>query len=354
MSAAVAALLALCAGTARDARAQAATAVSSADGAHPEAPTKHKHSEDFPFGGSFRVNPSFSGGSLVTGPGRRAAGDLIMAWGASYKIKPGLTLSASELVYKSLFAAANSDPARVNDSTFGDILTTLSYAPRVTNAKGEQEPLKIVGGFSPSLGLTLAIPLSRASRYQGKLLGTTVAASLSRRGMFNGLIDFTAGFGFVKNFNRAENPSVPADAGLAVARPNGAEVLAGGTQIATGQNLTSYAFRTLLALNVNITKRVSASLTYLLFNNFRFQDYGNDDLTGKYAKAGNRGPDSQWGIASLSYAIDEEGHLSTSLSSFTVSAPFSADNTTYRFPFWDFRSTSDNYSTIGADLSYSF
>ena len=54
------------------------------------------------------------------------------------------------------------------------------------------------------------------------------------------------------------------------------------------------------------------------------------------------------------YTLDKAETTSLGLDATTISAPFSADNSTFRFPFFDFRSLSDNYTSVSLTLTRAF
>lgn len=337
------------------AHAQAAAAATATSDLVTGGKKKKLPSDAVPLSGTVRFNPSLGAGSLVTGAGNRTSLDLSFGYTLVYSIGKGLSLTASQLFNKNLITNADSGASRPYDSTFGDILVTLGWSPRFPNAAGEWKPIALPGGIRMNTSLTATIPTSRASDYLGRYTTLTPAVSFSKGGLFGDKLSLVAGVAVINNFNKATTailPNTPEFAGYA--RPNGQEVLNGGESISTGQPLTSFSIRSLAVASLQLTKRVNFSLTYLLFKGFRYYDAPLDDKSSIYAKAGRGRSDQQWGIASLGYTLDEAGHTEVSLSTFTVSAPFSADNKTYRFPFWDFRSTADNYSSLGATLSHSF
>jgi hypothetical protein len=332
---------------------QAATATLTAGDSAASGIKKKKPSDSFPLSGSVRLNPTIGGGTLVTGAGRRSGADLLIGWTAIYNLAPGLNLIGNQLVTKNLVTHSDSGAVRPYDSSFGDVILTLAYSPRITNAEGKRVPIRL-GGFNLGTNLTLSVPTSRASRFQGRITTLAPSIAMNRRGLFGGVMDLTLAFAFSKNFNTYTVPVVEADAGTALARPDGPELLAGGSLVAAGGSLTSHLFRTTVAANFNLPKGFSLGVTYLLFNAFRYQSFDADRYTSPYARTGTGRVDFQWGVLSLSRNLDEAGHFTGTLLTYTASPPFSLDNKTFRFPFWDFRSLADNYTTVGAELSYSF
>lgn len=303
----------------------------------------------FPISGNIRLNPQIAGGTLQTGEGRRPSMDLIVGWVASARLLPGLTLSASQLVSKNLATNVDSGVARKNDTTFGNVFLSLGFRPQVSDGAGGLRPLQLPGQINVSFGLNGVLPTSRAARYQGLYTQLLPNASLSK--MF-GRVSLSYNLGFFKNFNKYTSATVPRDDFPQLARPGGAEAL--GDYVATGQNLTSYGFRNILGVGVQISDRLSASVSAILFEGYRYYAPKDDQYTGRYAKSGRGRVESLWGIVSVSYALEESGRTMLSLTSFNVAPPKTADNKSFRFPFWDFRSLSDNYANVGIELSRSF
>lgn len=313
---------------------------------------KAKPSDSFPLSGSVRVNPAVYAGSFQTGPGARPAADLYFGYSLRYRLGSAATLTLNQLFIKVLQTTAEADAARPNDTSFGDMLFALAIPVRVTNAKGQQVPLVLPGGVRMSLLANGSLGLSRTARYLGRYGALGGGVALSRPGLF-GMLTLSGNVVASKSFLRDGQAGVPAEDGTALARPGGAELLDSG-YIATGLIPTSFSFRYALSANLAVAKRVNIFATYLLFNVFRTYAPEDDAFTARYARVGRGRADFQWGIFGASYDLDEEGHFSASLSTFVASLPWSADNQTLRFPFWDFRSPSSNIAQIGAELSYSF
>ncbi len=340
-----------------DAHAQAAAAAAAGLDAGGTVKKKAKPSASFPLTGSVALAPSVPGGAFIAGEGSRPGLDLTLTLTATYAIMPGLNLTATQNVNKNVMTNADSGAVRQNDTSISDTILNLGWSPRVSDGKGGTKGFKLPGGIGVSAGLIAVVPVSRASKYIGRYTTLTPTLNFNKGGLFGGKLLLVGGVGVTNNFNRYEQASVNPvgrdDVALALTRTGGAESLSNGN-IATGQNLTSFAFRSLAVANVQITDRWSFGLTYLLFNGFRYFDAPKDEYTGKYAKPGRGRIDTQWGIASLNYNIDADGIWSASLYSFTSSPPFSADGKTYRFPFFDFRSTADNFSSVGLQVTRTF
>jgi hypothetical protein len=303
----------------------------------------------FPISGNIRFNPQISGGTLQTGEGRRPALDLIFGWQVGARLLPGLSLSASQLVSKNIATNVDAATVREYDTTFGNIFLSLGWRPQVSDGAGGTTSLQLPGQIGLSFGVNAVLPTSRAARYQGLYTQLLPNASLSR--LF-GKLSVSYNFGFFKNFNKYTSAVVPRDEFPQLARPNGAESL--GSFVATGQNLSSFGFRNILGVGYQISGRLSASVSTILFEGYRYYGPEQDQYTGRYAKSGRGRGESLWGIVSVSYALDEAGKTNLSLTSFTAAPPKTADNKSFRFPFWDFRSLADNYSSLGLELSRAF
>lgn len=309
-------------------------------------------SSSFPISGEIRFSPMVTAGTFVGGESRRGGLDATFGYRFAFALSKQFTLSASQLINKTIASNADSGAVRPYDTSFGDVLLALSWSPRTTNAAGKSVPWTLPGKVRFGTSLTYSLPTSRTSRYQNRI-GTVVPAfSLSRPDLFGGFLSLSYGFGLVKNLNRYTNSSVNVEDFGNLARPDGAELI--GSQVMTGAGNVSFSLRNLLSANFQFSERWSASLTYLLFNNFRYYDAPDDQFTSIYAKPGRGRSDAQWGIAAVTYAFDKAGKTILSAQAFTVSPPFSADNRTFRFPFYDFRSTADNYSSVGLELQRSF
>lgn len=312
-----------------------------------------KPSEAFPLTGSISLSASASAGTFVAGESNRPGLDLVGSWRVAYRLAAGLNLSAMQLFSKTLVTNADSGAVRPYDTTFGDVLVTLGWTPMLAGSDGTPAPLALPGGVRLSTQLQALVPTSRASRFQGRITQITPGISLAKANLFDRLT-LSYGLALVKNFHLHPFASVPASDEILYARPGGNELVDGGTRVLTRTANLSFSIRNNASASVQISERFSASLTYLLFNGFRYYDAPKDELSSPYAKAGRGRVDTQWGIVGVNYNLDKAGQTALSLSATTASPPFSADNKTFRFPFFDFRSTADNYSSVSLELSHSF
>lgn len=326
--------------------ASSSTATTAAAEKKEEAPASSK----FPISGEIRVDTMLSAGTFAPGESRRSGFDTILGYRFAFALPAGFTLAASQLITKTFVTNADSGAVRPDDTTFGDLFLSAGWGPRVTKADGTKAPYLLPGGVRVGLGVTFTVPNSRASRFQGKYGALTPAISLSRPKLFGGLLSVSYSFAVVKNFNKYTNAVVSADEFPTLARPSGPELV--GSDILTSTANTSFSLRNMLSASVQITKALDFSLTYLLFNGYRYYSAPADQYTSVNAKTGRGRADSQWGIVALTYSLDKNWSLAAQ--AYTVSPPFSADNKTVRFPFFDFRSMADNYTSVGLELQRTF
>jgi hypothetical protein len=313
-----------------------------------DAPKVKKPSENFPLTGSFDTLVSADGGTFVAGEQQRPGADFIMIAGAAYKASDAISLSVKQRVDKNLISNSDSSWVRPYYTTVYDTSLSGTFVPQQLNAAGASEARKF-GGFGLSLGLGLDLPTSKAADLTSRYCRVGITGKVSRK---VGKFSFSWSSNFSKFFNKYQNVVYRENpAALPPARMGGAEDQGpDGVLGATTNN--SFYFRQVLAGEAALTDKLNLSATYHLFNFFTYADHPIDEYSSPYARSGRGRSDTQWGVISLGYDLDD--HNSVSVSTFTAGPVFSADNKTYRFPFWDFRSLSDNYSSASVGYSYAF
>ena len=342
--------------TSTPASAQAPTGTPAPSSAQPAVAAKAAEtklpSESFPLSGEVSLGASVASGTLVSGEGSRPGVDGYLSLRAVYQFMPGLSLSASELVYHNIVTNSDSGAVRPYNTDILDPFITLAFSPQTTAEDGSRKPFTLPGGIRIGTSVTARPPVSRASRYATQYFAIGPAVSLSRPNLF-GMLSLAIGTSIVKNFNKSTNAAVDGTEFRSLGRPDGAEQLSGNL-IATSTVNVSFYLRHSLSASLQLTERLNFSLMYLLINSFSYYDAPSDQYASKNAVSGRGRSDTQWGIASATYGFDKAGHTSISLAAYTISAPFSADNKTYRFPFYDFRSSADNYSSLNLSLTQAF
>jgi hypothetical protein len=311
-------------------------------------------SDAFPLSGEVRLDNTIGLGTFTPGEARRASYDLGLFLRAAVTLGHGISVGALQTVSKNLVSNVDSNASRPYDTVVGDTLLTCAWTPLLSEDGGNPKPWLLPGGIKLTATLAATLPTSRASHFQTRVLGLTPGVSLVKSDLFHGRLGLVYAFGLTKNFNRLTTTSVDAVNFPSLARPDGPELLSGQSEIATGTVNTAFALRNTLAVNWLPTSRVAVSLTYVLYNNFKYNDYPADSWTAPYAKPGRGRSDVQWGLVSVGYTVDHDQKWTVSALALTASPPWSADNQTLRFPFFDFRSAADNYTSISLSVNRAF
>lgn len=315
---------------------------------------KPRPSDAFPLGGDVRLDNTVGIGTFAPGESRRASYDLGLFLRAGVSLGHGMTLGAIQIVTKNLVTNADSGASRPYDTLLSDTILSFGWSPLTLDADGQPAPLLLPGGIKAGVSLTATLPTSRASQFQTRLVALTPGISLSKVDLLGGKLALAYSFGFTKNLNRETTAVLGADSFPSLARPDGPELVAGQTEISIGTLNTSFAFRNIVALTVLPTPRLAIGVTWVLFNNFKYNVFPADAYTSPFAKPGRGRSDLEWGLVSIAYTIDPQRVWTVSALAWTAAAPWSADNRTLRFPFFDLRSGADNYTSLGLSLNRAF
>ncbi len=311
-------------------------------------------SDAFPLTGEVRLDNTVGLGTFVPGEAKRASDDLGLFLRANVALGHGVNIGALQMVSKNLATNVDSGAARLYDTVVGDTLLTVSWTPMRTEGARKPEAWLLPGGIKLAASLAAALPTSRASRFQTRVLALTPGIALIKPDLFGGRLSVLYAFGFTKNFNRLTTTAVDAVSFPGLARPDGPELVSGQSEIATGTLNTSFAIRNTVAVTWLPTPRIAVGLTYVLYNNFKYNDFSADIYTALNAKPDRGRSDLQWGLVSVGYTPDPDRKWTLSALAMTASPPWSADNRTLRFPFFDFRSSADNYTSLSLSVNRAF
>ena len=311
-------------------------------------------SDAFPLNGDVRLDNTVGLGTFVPGEARRTSYDLTLFLRAGVALGHGASVGALQTVSKNIATNADNSSARPYDTVVGDTLVTFGWTPQRTGTDGRTQPLLLPGGIRLSASLIAALPTSRASRFQTRWLALTPSLSLAKPDLFHGKLSVVYALGFTKNFNRLTTTAVDAVNFPSLARPDGPELISGQSEIATGTLNAAFAVRNTLAVTWLPTPRVAVGLTYVLYNNFKYNDFSADGYTAAQAQSGRGRADVQWGLVSVGYTFDPDQKWTLSALALTAAPPWSADNQTLRFPFFDFRSSADNYTSLSLSVNRAF
>lgn len=330
--------------------AQAALATLNANDASGAAGGQKRQAKPLPISGEVRFDTWLGAGSLVAGESNRTTLDLQFGYRLAYAAPRGVTLSLAQVATKNAIASADSGAVRPNDTLFGDLVLAAAWAPRVTGDDGRERRWLLPGGIAPSLVASYTVPNSRASQFFGRQGTASLGINFAKPGLF-GKLSLVYGVAAAKVLLSRSHPAVSAEDFPTLARPGGVELLGG--DILTGAPSLSHLFRQSFIASVQLNDRFSFALTYLQLKRYFAYCPAPDQWTSIYAtdRCGN---DAQIGFLSLNYAIDAAGLWSATAMVATSSSPRTADTQGFRFPFFDFRSTADNLSQVGFELSRSF
>jgi hypothetical protein len=332
----------------------------------------------WPIGGLVTLSGSAGIGSFVPGEQNRPNVGSSLNLLVNFRPAPGLTLMLSQTINKTLADFAE-DPfaPRKRNTTLDDTLLVASWTPMLKDdsprvelseakkkalaaaaavnptlvtAAGAGKPLTLPGNIRVSFLGIVGLPTSRLSQFQTRYLNLIGAVSFSRSWKY---VTVTYQPRFQKQLHRYSNPIVSQDGSniTALAREGGAEAIGEGL-VATGQQNISYALRNALILSMPGPGNLSFQVFYFMLHQYRYYSAPLDEFSSEHAKAGRGRLDLQFGSVAANYVLPMSMVASFSVSTF--SQPWSADNQTYRFPFFDFRSTSDNITSVGLSLTRSF
>jgi hypothetical protein len=331
----------------------------------------------FPIAGNVSISTSLGLGALV--PGEQNNPD----WSSSLNLTmrgspvPGILLLLSQSINKTIYDSFNPFAPRARNTSISDPVILINYSPRVADdgpkepkkkvasqdeataaalnptlagGSGEGKPLSLPGGIRVGFSGIFLLGMGKASRYQQRY-GTAMFAVNFSKGWKK--LSLTYQPRFTKHFHKYSNAVVDSRALTegSMARDGGVEDLGSGL-IATNFSNFSYGIRNRMIAGVTLTGKLSLQFFYQLQNLFRYYDAPLDDLSGKHAKGGRGRLDLQFGSVTLNYLLPH-GYI-TSFSTSTWSTPWSADNQTYRFPFFDFISASENITSFSLSLTKMF
>lgn len=200
-------------------------------------------------------------------------------------------------------------------------------------------------------GLWLSLPTSRVSQYETLILGASARLVLGRQFGEHFSLDYLGIFR--KNFHEYEGPVLDSSEGSpppVFIRPGGPEDL-GGSLVAVGANNISFYFYNLVAFTWAPVDEWAFDIAYGITNAFTYASHPKDELSSPYAEDGVGQRDSTVGSIDVSYTFDKRFTFNAGVQ--TQSTPKTADNESFRFPFYDFEGTADNLTSFYIDVTVS-
>ena len=293
----------------------------------------------FPIGAAIILDNS-------VGIGTFASGEYVdrPLWSMALSLRPFVRLSETMRLTlrmdlsKDIVENADSANATKGETLLGDLALTFSVSPLV------EEP---VTGLRLSAWLDVLAPTSLASQTATRILTLRPGLSLSKS---FGWLNLVYQFRFDYNINQSKYPAF--DVADSAAPPClGAKFLDGGGAVCGARSNTQFQFMNRLTAEFVPVENLSLTLDFLVYNSFGYE-MPEDGFTPENAKSGLGQRDLTAGTFEIGYQFIPE--LALALGTTTLQPPKTLDNSGFRFPFFDFRSTSDNLTSVYLDVIATF
>lgn len=204
-------------------------------------------------------------------------------------------------------------------------------------------------GINLSPYIRLGAPTSYESRYRNLYLATAVGFNLTRMFGQHVLLDYL--FRFNKNWNKTAQPTLGSGR-IALSRLRGNEDIGGGEIINGDDNNVDFSVYNALTGSFIINDEWSVTLQLAVQNSWTYLSIPKDQFSSPYAKAGRGQRDRTYGVLDVTYQPFEHFGFSLGLSS--AQPAKTADNKSVRFPFFDFSSEGNNFTTVYFDVYASY
>ncbi|MEE2835843.1 MAG: hypothetical protein VYB65_07500 [Myxococcota bacterium] len=238
-------------------------------------------------------------------------------------------------------------------------------------------------GFSVGTSLSAGIPVSKVSRFLGKVTGVSAGLSASRK--LGEKLSLSLGSSVSSSLYTERARTVSVSEGRSFVDRNGNtltpnnqicradELITSGAGEVTGCRVAGvnggFNLTTSAALSYKASKKLSATASLALINSFKDYSLPIDEFSSTYAQGGIGRSDLTSGSLSVGYSYSKKLRLGLSMAS-TQPALFWSSNDTVdengnvtqsaegswmpNFPWWDFRTPGNNYSSFSGSVSYSF
>jgi hypothetical protein len=315
-------------------------------------PGEEGEDEPLPSGLSLSLGAGMNFGSATFDVGAGYERNPMVGWSLSispaYSVPDSTRISASASINQELTQADGDDAPHT--LLFDDISLNVG------------RPLyKFENGPRLSGSLSASIPLSTASRVD--TLITSLGAGISAGQQF-GKFGLNLGTSFRKNFHRYTHPTrnpntgrnlvtrdglVVSDVVTGFARPGGPE-MAGDTYFDGETNNSSMSLGGSIGASYSPIEKLGLGISYRIGTSWTYDSYALDENSSPYATDGRGRRDSQTGTLTANYrALD---NLSFGVGMVTAGGFWSADNKTYRFPFYAFEGAESNLTSFFVNLTY--
>lgn len=207
-------------------------------------------------------------------------------------------------------------------------------------------------GISFSPYVRVGFPTSYESRFYDQYLSAAFALDTTDMVANNHLyLDYT--FRFTKYFNKYTTATVHTNDKypVAMARLRGNEEV-GANLIATGSQNISFDILDSFMASWIINPKWTLTFVFGIINSFTYSSFPKDNLSANAAKSGRGQSDWTYGVIDLTYQPWRHYGFSLGVSSYQPAK--TADNKSFRFPFFDFTSEANNYTNFYFDVFASF
>ncbi|MBM66015.1 MAG: hypothetical protein CMH55_07270 [Myxococcales bacterium] len=317
----------------------------------------------FPVSGSVSWGHTLGQGSFVQNYyARNALYSQSLSFSGTLRLPKGFSVTASQGVSKELTTGG---ATRNHETNYGDIGLSFGLPFRAK-----------VAGFNVGVGVGASLPVSMASRFSNKITGLSLSGSASKGGMMGGKLSFSWGLGLSRGiygeFQRTRNlttgePFIDGEGNeitpmLCIPRaeeqvldPSGELEGCVVPGVNGGINLSnSFSF------SYTLSKKSRLSLGLSLINSFKTYAMPEDEFTPVNAVPGYGRMDMTGGSLGYSYSYSKKLSLSLRAGStqpalyYRVEGEGLESTGSWRpnFPFWDFRTPGNNYSSFSGSVSY--
>ena len=297
------------------------------------------------FGGGVTYSNTIGKGTFTLGEyNDRPSWTMALSMNASYKLPTTtkLSLKLGAGLNKTIIENADSTNTRKNQTYLNDVTLTMSWSDIVNLKDG----MFRVSGYG-----RLYFPTSLYSQLSEKYLGIKAYLGSSYKPV--AWFKRSYGFGATKNFNKYDSVVLDTDDFdfPLPSREGGADAIADGL-VATGAGITEWTLSNSLTGYFYFLEDFTFVMSFGYSQFFKYKDIPIDEFSSKYAVGGRGYTDSMVGTLELNYDINN--YLSLAFGTSTAQLPKTADNKSFRFPWWDTTNGAGNYQTFYFDVAGSF
>lgn len=199
-------------------------------------------------------------------------------------------------------------------------------------------------GITASPSMSLRLPTSKVAQMETLLADVGLGVGLQRT--FFDKLTLVGELSGSKAFHEFTSPVVEIDTvgqDNVIYRPGGAEDIEPGRIAVDGRNI-EYTVGGTVGASFSLPADLSATINYGLFNYWTYDVENDDEFMSEYATPGRGWSQVSLGTFGLSYQVND--WIGTSLMATTIQTPKTADNQSFRFPFWNFTGAAANSTGI--------